>query len=82
MTQERVSKTAAMKERWAQEREEKLKLQQEEREEKLRSSRAELQELAEKRKINRIKEQQRIVEQNARKQEELKALNDDRACLV
>lgn len=82
MKQERAAKTAALKERWAQEKEERLTEQRKKKEAEQKSTRDELRAIAEKRKLNKEKEKRMLADANMRRHEELKAQNDERAQLA
>lgn len=82
LQQERAAKTAALKQKWAQEKEERTTEQQRRREAGLKATRDELQMIAEKRKLNKEKERQLAAEAVQRRNEQLKGQNDDRAQLA
>lgn len=79
---ERQNKTAALKEKWAQEKEERLADQQRKKAAELKATRDQLQAIAEKRKLNKEKERQKKAEAVLLRNEQLKAQNDERAQLA
>jgi hypothetical protein len=80
--QEKKIKTTQLKEKWEQEREEKQRLQREKRQAELASSREELRALAEKRRVNKMKEQQVTALQAKSRVDDLRIQNDERAQLA